>query len=96
MLGPGHRLSAGQPGQGLVAIPWQQQPLQLVTQAAALGQAREQDVQALGVVLKWTGRGRARTAGAHRRSLAPGGGQTMNKTAEAYPKPNKLPLQSLA
>src|SRR5215207_8932756 len=93
MLGTGDRLGPGQPGQGLVAIPWQQQALQIVTQAAALGQAREQGVEALGVVLKWTGRGRARTAGAHRRSLAPGGGQTMNRTAEAYPKLNKLPIR---
>jgi hypothetical protein len=34
-----HRFGAGQPGQGLVAIPWQQQALQVVAETAALGQA---------------------------------------------------------
>ena len=38
-LGPSDRLSAGQ---GLVAIPWKQQALQVVTEATALGQNREQ------------------------------------------------------
>jgi hypothetical protein len=98
VLGTGDRLGAGQPSQGLVAIPRQQQPLQVVTQTTALRQTREQGVEALGVVLKWTGRGRARTAGAHRRrwlSIAPGGGQTMNRTAEAYSKLNKLPILGL-
>jgi len=35
MLGAADRLGPGQPGQGLVTIPWQQQALQIVTQAAA-------------------------------------------------------------
>jgi hypothetical protein len=55
VLGTGDRLGAGQPGQGLVAITRQQQPLQVGTQAAALRQAREQGVQALGVVLSGPG-----------------------------------------
>jgi hypothetical protein len=37
MLGPGDRLGAGQPGQGLVAVSGQQ-ALQVVTETAALGQ----------------------------------------------------------
>src|SRR5215211_4146770 len=56
------------------------------------GRLRQEPLQPLGVVLQRAGRGRARTAGAHRRSLAPGGGQTMNRTVEAYPNLNKLPL----
>jgi len=38
VLGPADRLGAGQPGQGLVAVARQQQPVQVVAQAAALGQ----------------------------------------------------------
>ena len=96
VLGPGDRLGPGQPGQGLVAIPRQQQPLQVVTQAAALGQAREQGVEPLGVVLQRAGRGRARTAGCS--SAVVGSWQadrTMDRTAEAYPNLNKLPLKGL-
>src|SRR4029453_15046514 len=50
VLGPADRLGPGQPSQGLVAVAGQQQPLQVVTQATALGQAREQGVEPLGVV----------------------------------------------
>src|SRR4029453_5369582 len=70
-LGTGDRLSTGQPGQGLVAILWQQQPLEVLTEPAALGQAREQGVEPLGVVLQRARRWRTRTAGAHLRALAP-------------------------
>ena len=69
-------------------------PLQVVTEAAALGQAREQGVELLGVVLQ-AGRARAGTDGGRSSvALAPGGGQTMDRTAEAYPNLNKLPLGS--
>ena len=96
MLGPAKRLGPSQPGQGLVAITGQQQALQVVTEAAALGQAREQGVEPLGVVLKRTGRRWARTAAAHQWQLAPGSGQTMDRTAGAYRKLNKLPLKRFA
>ena len=46
VLGTGDRLGAGQSSQGLVPIPWQQ-ALQVLTEAAALGQAREQAVEPL-------------------------------------------------
>jgi hypothetical protein len=36
VLGTGDRLGPGQPSQGLVAIAWQQQALQVVAEAAAL------------------------------------------------------------
>ena len=39
VLGTRNRFGAGQPGQGLVAVAGQQQALQVVAQAAALGQA---------------------------------------------------------
>jgi hypothetical protein len=43
VLGTDDRLGPGQPGQRLVAISWQQQAPQIVTQATALGQTREQE-----------------------------------------------------
>jgi hypothetical protein len=92
VLGPGNRRSAGQPGQGLVAIMGQQQALQVVTQAAALGQAREQDVELLGVVLQRTGRGRAGAAGGHRGGGLLAADRITDRTARAYPKLNKLPI----
>src|SRR5215208_6873951 len=92
MLGAGDRLGAGQPGQRLVTIAGQQQALEVVTQAAALGQAREQPVELLGVVLQWTGRGRAGAAGGHRGGGLLAADKTMDRTARAYPKLNKLPL----
>jgi hypothetical protein len=58
-----HRRGGGQPGQCLVAIAWQQQALKVAAEAAALGQARGQGVEPLGVVLQRAGRRRARTAG---------------------------------
>jgi hypothetical protein len=68
VLGAGDRLGTGQPGQGLVPIPWQQQALQIVTEATALGQAREQSVEPLGVGLERPG------AGGQGRRLVIGGG----------------------
>ena len=95
MLGPADRLGPGQPGQGLVAIAGQQQPLQVVTEATALGQAREQGVEPLGVVLQRARRGRARSAGSHRGDRLLTANRTMDRTAEAYPNLNKLPLKGL-
>jgi pimeloyl-ACP methyl ester carboxylesterase len=69
MLGTGDRLGAGQSGQGLVAVSWQQQALQVVPQAAALRQAREQGVELAGVVLQRAGCGWTWAAGSHRRWL---------------------------
>jgi hypothetical protein len=57
VLGTGDPLGAGQPSQRLVAIARQQQPLQVLAQAAALRQARRQRVEPLGVVLERAGRG---------------------------------------
>src|SRR5512133_2006056 len=90
MLGTGDRLGAGQGGQGLVAIPGQQQALQVAAQAAALGQAREQRVEPLGVVLQGAGCGWAGKALGHRDHLS----------SDVAPQPqsyqptqlNKLPL----
>ena len=48
VLGPGDRLGPGQPGQGLVAVPGQQQALQVVTEPTALGHACQQRVE-----LRW-------------------------------------------
>ena len=45
VLGPADRLGPGQAGQGLVALAGQQQAVQVVTEAAALGQAGEQGVE---------------------------------------------------
>jgi hypothetical protein len=45
VLGTGDRLGPGQPGQGLVAIAGQQQPLQVVAEATALPQTREQRIK---------------------------------------------------
>jgi hypothetical protein len=42
VLGADDRFGAGQRGQRLVAVAWQQQALQVVSEAAALRQAREQ------------------------------------------------------
>src|SRR5215211_843729 len=92
VLGAGDRLDPGQPGQGLVAIPWQQQAVQIVTQAAALGQTREQGVESLGVSLQRTRRGRAAAAGGHRGSSLLAADWTMDRTAKAYPNLNKLPV----
>jgi len=90
-----HGFGAGQPGQGLVAVPGQQQALQVVTEPAALGQAREQGVKPLGVVLQRAGRGWARTAGGHRGSWLLAAGTTMDRTAGAYPSLNKLPVEGV-
>jgi hypothetical protein len=85
VLGADDRLGPGQPGQRLVAIPWQQQPLEVITEAAALGQAAKQGVKRCGVGLQWA---RCRRAG---RRLVIGGGwllaanRTMDRTAGAYP-----------
>jgi hypothetical protein len=91
-----HGFGAGQPGQGLVAVAGQQQALQVVTEPAALGQAREQGVKPLGVVLERAGRGWARTAGGHRGSWLLAAGTTMDRTAGAYPRLNKLPVKRFA
>jgi hypothetical protein len=52
-------LGAGQGGQGLVAIPRQQQALQVPAEVAPLGQRRPQRVELGGVPLQRAGRGRA-------------------------------------
>ena len=88
MLGTADRLGTGQPGQGLVAIPRQQQALQVVAKAAALGQAREQGVEPLGVVLQRAGCRGARTAGSSGR-LAPGGGHDHGQDRGSLPQPQQ-------
>ena len=69
VLGAGDRLGAGQGGQGLVAIPRQQQPLQVSPEAAALGQRTQQRVEPRRVVLQRTGCGWAGQAFGHRDHL---------------------------
>jgi hypothetical protein len=66
VLGTGDRLGVGQSGQGLVAVAWRQQALQVVTEPAALGHACEQRVEPGGVALQRARRGRAGTASGHR------------------------------
>jgi len=66
VLGTGDRLGVGQGGQGLVAVAWQQQALQVVAQAAALRQACEQGVEPSRVGLQRAGCGWAGAAGGHR------------------------------
>jgi hypothetical protein len=83
VLGTGDRFGAGEPGQGLVAVPRQEQALQVVAEAAALGQAREQGVELLSVVLKWTGGRRAGTAGGHRGGRLLAADRTTDRTAQA-------------
>ncbi len=92
VLSTGDRLGPGQPGQGLVAIPWQQQALQVVADAATLGQAREHRIEPLGIVLQRAGCWRAGAAAGHRGGGLLAADRTMDRTAEAYPKPNKLPI----
>ena len=62
-MAPWRSIGPGQPGQGLVAVAGQQQALEVVAEATALGQARPQGVELLGVVLQRAGCGRARAAG---------------------------------
>jgi hypothetical protein len=87
-----HRLGAGQPGQGLVAIPWQQQALQVVAETAALRQAPKQRIKPGSVVLQRAGGRRARTSGGHRWRSSWQRTGPMDRTAGAYTNLNKLPL----
>src|SRR6266545_2685907 len=66
----GDRLGVGQGGQGLVAIAGQQQALQVVAQAAPLGQRAPQRVEPGGVVLQGAGGGWAGKALGHRGTSA--------------------------
>src|SRR5215218_2297030 len=92
VLSASDRLGAGQPGQGLVAIPREQQALQVVTEAAALGQAAKQAIKRGGVVLQRARRGWTRTAAGHRGGGLLAADTTMDRTARAYTKLNKPPL----
>jgi hypothetical protein len=86
VLGAADRLGAGQPGQGLVAVAWQQQALQVVAEAAALGQAREEQVEPLGVGLQRARCGWAGTAAGHRRRWAPGGARAWTGPPKPTPR----------
>ncbi len=83
VLGAHDWFGVGQGGQGLVAVSWQQQALQVVTQAAALRQAQKQRVEPGRVVLQRAGGGWAGAAGGHRR--APGGGQDDRQDHKSLP-----------
>ena len=69
MLGPDDRFGAGQGGQGLAALAWQQQHLQIGTQATALGEPGKQGVELGGVVLQGAGCGWAGQPLGHREHL---------------------------
>jgi hypothetical protein len=69
MLGANDRFGAGQRGQGLVAVARQQQALQVGAEATALGQRAQQPIELSGVVLQWTGCGRAGQPFGHREPL---------------------------
>ena len=92
VLSASDRLGTGQPGQGLVAITREQQALQVVAEAAALGQAAKQAIKLGGVVLQRAGRGRTRTAAGHRGGGLLAADTTMDRTARTYAKLNKLPV----
>ena len=66
--------------------------MQVVAEAAALGQAAKQAIKLGGVVLQRAGRGRTRTAAGHRGGGLLAADTTMDRTARAYTKLNKLPL----
>jgi hypothetical protein len=70
MLGAEDRFGAGQGGQGLVAVAWQQQALQVGAQAAALRQRAKQRIELGGVVLQRAGGGWAGQALGHRGTSA--------------------------
>ena len=65
--------------------------MHVVTEPAALGHACQQRVELGGVGLQRAGRGRAGAAGGHRGGGLLAANKTMNRTAEAHPKLNKLP-----
>jgi hypothetical protein len=92
VLGAGDRLGVGQPGQGLVAVAGQQQAMQVVAEAAALGQAREQGVEPLGVGLQRARRGAGKLGGQSSWRSAPDGGEDHRQDPGAYPNLNKLPV----
>jgi hypothetical protein len=70
MLGADHGFGAGECGQGLVAVSWQQQALQVAPQAATLRERAKQRVELGGVVLQGAGGGWAGQALGHRGTSA--------------------------
>src|SRR5205809_2573407 len=91
MLGADDRLGAGQRGQRLVAVSWQQQALQVGAQAAPLRERAKQRVELGGVVLQGAGGGWAGQALGHRGTSA----SSADGSASTFPLPasaNKLPL----
>jgi hypothetical protein len=70
MLRADHGFGAGQGGQGLVAVSWQQQALQVGAQAAALRQRAKQRVELGSVVLQGARGGWAGQALGHRGTSA--------------------------
>lgn len=83
-LGAEDRLGADQAGERLVALPRQQQPLQVSAEGAALGDVGEQIVELAGVGFERTGGRRARHAMAH-------GTPSGDPSADSAPPLNKLP-----
>src|SRR6266536_713429 len=94
LLRADHRFGAHQTGQGLVAVAWQQQALQVGAQAAALRQPGEQRVELGGVALQGTGGGWAGQALGHRGTSA----SSRMAQPPAFPLPapaNKPPLSPM-
>jgi hypothetical protein len=64
-LGSHDRLHAGQGGKRLVAVPGQQQPLQILAEASSLGEGSEQVIEAVCIIFQRTGSRRAGQTFAH-------------------------------
>jgi hypothetical protein len=69
--------------------------LEVVAEAATLGQAAKQAIKLRSVVLKRPGRERGRAAAAVHRWVAPGGGQDHGQDRQGHPNLNKLPIITL-
>jgi hypothetical protein len=95
MLGANHGLGAGQRGHGLVAVSWQQQPLQVGAQPAALRQPVQQGVELGGVVLQGAGGGWAGKALGHCAHLRAQAAELLLYTP-AHSQVNKLPVSDHA
>jgi hypothetical protein len=84
MLRAEDRFGAGQGGQGLVAVPRQQQTLQVGAQAAALRQRAKQRIELGSVVLQGAGGGWAGKTLGHRGTSA----SSANGSALHLPAPS--------
>ena len=85
-LRPEVRLGPRQPGQRLVALARQEQPVQIVAEGATLGQAREAVVELPDVGLQRDRCGRTGYSAGH-------GGTSLPYRRTSHASPNKLPIR---